>query len=84
MLLPAYTRTEPNTDLSQLPDVSEHMVTVDNPAHTKLPGMDHAHRASLHNYLATPPGSPTGDGCPLAGLQDNFRTYFTAFGNAHA
>jgi hypothetical protein len=67
-------------DLSQLPDVSEHLVTADNPARTDLPGMDHARCAALHDYLVH--YGWMADGRAPTGLQDHRRTYFTAYGDA--
>ena len=67
-------------DLSQLPDVGEHMVTADNPARTDLSGMDHARCAALHDYLVH--YGWIADGRSPDGLQSNHRTYFAAYGNA--
>lgn len=67
-------------DLSQLPDVSNLLVTADNPARDDIPGMDHERCAALHNYLLH--YAWLAEGHPSSSLRNNTNTFFTAHGAA--
>jgi hypothetical protein len=69
-------------DTSQLPDVSDVLVTAGNPARTNLSGMDHARCAALHNYLVHYAWVAEGrDPARLHRIANN-STYFNAYGQA--
>ncbi|KAK4148793.1 hypothetical protein C8A00DRAFT_38616 [Chaetomidium leptoderma] len=65
-------------DFSNLPSVSDQLVTADKPARTDLPGMDHARCAALNNYLVS--YAWLAEGRPPASLHGNNNTFFTAHG----
>ncbi|GFP56220.1 hypothetical protein TASIC1_0006039000 [Trichoderma asperellum] len=67
-------------DLSQLPDVSNLLVTADNPARDDIPGMDHERCAALHNYLLH--YAWLAEGHPSSSLRNITNTFFTAHGTA--
>ncbi|KAL6906966.1 hypothetical protein GGI43DRAFT_247916 [Trichoderma evansii] len=67
-------------DLSQLPDVSNLLVTADNPARDDISGMDHERCAALHNYLLQ--YACLADGYSSSSLRNNTNTFFTTHGAA--
>lgn len=66
-------------DPSQLPDVSNWLVTADHPARDGISGMDHERCAALHNYLLQ--YAWLAEGRPLISL-NNTNTFFTTHGPA--
>ena len=63
-----------------LPDVSNQLVTADNPARTDVSGMDHTRCAALHNYLVS--YAWIAEGRQLASLHAHSNTFFTMYGAA--
>lgn len=67
-------------DDSQFADVSNLLVTADNPARNDLSGMDHDRCVALHNHLVR--YAWIAEGRPPAGLNGNIKTFFTTHGAA--
>ncbi|EFE39353.1 hypothetical protein TRV_05946 [Trichophyton verrucosum HKI 0517] len=67
-------------DVSQLPDISGHLVTPDNPARDPAEGMDVDRCVALHNYLVHYAWLAQGRSLDL--LRRNSYTYFAVYGGA--
>ncbi|KAF3491228.1 uncharacterized protein GIQ15_00745 [Arthroderma uncinatum] len=67
-------------DLSQLPDISDQLVTPDNPARDSAEGMDVARCVALHNYLVH--YAWVAQGRSPDSLRRNSYTYFAVKGDA--
>ncbi|KAJ5722128.1 hypothetical protein N7488_000163 [Penicillium malachiteum] len=65
-------------DLSQLPNITNLLVRLDNPPQDDVEGMDYSRCAALYNYLIQ--YSWLAEGLPLATLNENSTNFFTAFG----
>lgn len=67
-------------EASQLPDVSDLLITAHKPARSDLLGMDHERCAALHSYLVH--YAWVAEGRPSASLHSNNNTFFTVHGAA--
>ncbi|KAJ5803687.1 uncharacterized protein N7503_006137 [Penicillium pulvis] len=65
-------------DFSQLPDISEFLVTPDNPPRDDLEGIDYVRCAALHNYLIH--YTWLAEGRTLQTLKDQSSNFFTSSG----